>query len=190
MNKQELRKKYLSLRDSFSQKERKESGSVIFDKIKELKEYKNCSLLLVYCSFGSEPDTAGIIDDALSRGKSVAVPRITGKKMEFVLLNSRSELTLGKYNILTAPENREPIKDFSNALCIVPCISIDFNLNRLGYGGGYYDRFLSENNSIKTVCVCFDRCISSSLPKEEYDVAVDMCVTESRIIGGETDAGR
>lgn len=188
MNKREIRKHYRSLRDAISKPDIALFSESICRKIAGTQAYKQCDTLLVFVSVGSEVDTSFIISDAFSEGKKVAVPKINGKEMSFVLISSTDELVDGDYNIPTAPEGNETVSDFSNTLCVVPCLSADESLTRIGYGGGFYDRFLSSHPDVKTICVCFDKCVGENLPQEEFDIPVDLCITETRVLGGVTDA--
>ena len=146
-------------------------GSVIYNESQEL---------LCYVSTADEIDTVGIISDALERGKSVFVPKCTDQKgvMIFYRISSLDDLHVDRYGI------REPIdtcaekawaQSDKSALCVVPALCCDSNGNRLGYGGGYYDRFL-RGFSGKTVCLCYSRFSDIKLPVEEHDVICDAII--------------
>lgn len=183
MNKQEAREYYLSVRNSISEAERQSKSAVITDKVIGSTEYADCRMLLVYVSTGSEADTRELIGKALSDGKITAVPYCIGKEMKFRVIDSLLPLVAGRFGILTADDSCPFADSFENALCIVPALSLDKNGNRLGYGGGYYDRFLSENPDIKTLALCFEDCLSDGLPSESTDIKIDEIITENRILG-------
>ncbi len=189
-----MREKYRLMRDSQHTAEIMAKSLAVAERLTNLDVYKEAEWVFPYVNYGSEVETVTLIEMSLKQGKKVAVPLLINpreNKMVFQQIDELKNLNKVHYGIME-PERDDSrfVEPTEKTLIIVPGLAFDVNGYRLGYGGGYYDRFLSENNSIKTICVCFDRCISSSLSKEEYDVAVDMCVTESRIIGGETDAGR
>lgn len=187
MDKKETRKFYKSLRDSIPENERIALSKSITDLIIESDFYAFADKLLVFIPIGSEVNTFPLITRALCDGKTVAIPVIDGKEMHFAVINSLEELVPGEYNIPTAPKGAKFIENFENSLCIVPCLSCDKSLNRIGYGGGFYDRFLAVHTEIKTVCVCFDKCLSNSLPTEEFDIKMNLCITDKKSLGGVLD---
>lgn len=179
--KKKLRKLYSSVRNGLSDSERYDFNSRIFAKLINSCEYINASKILIYVSVGSEVNTREIIDYSLEIGKTVAVPLCVEKRMDFCVIDSSSELISGVFGIPTIKEeNKCILNDFENALCIVPALSFDVFGNRLGYGGGYYDRFLSDKN-IYSIGMCFERCMSNVLPFEEYDIKIDCILTENSL---------
>lgn len=183
MNKTESRKHFLSVRDSIPEEKRLEKSAAITERLLGTAEYDRCSMLLVYVSTGSEVCTFPLIEKALRDGKITAVPFCVGKEMKFRVITSVSSLTEGKFGILTADESCPFADGFDNAFCIVPALSLDESGNRLGYGGGYYDRFLSAYPGIKTAALCFEECLSEGLPAESTDIKINEIITENRILG-------
>ncbi len=180
-DKKQLRELYKSVRSSLSDSERVEYGNRIFSQLINSSAYRNSLKILVYVSVGSEVDTREIINYSLRVGKTVAVPVCIGKNMFFSVINSVNDLIIGAYGIPSVrEENICAVNDFDNSLCIVPALSFDAYGNRLGYGGGYYDRFLSDND-IFTIGICYERCISYVLPCEEHDIKVDYIMTEKSL---------
>lgn len=179
IDKKELRKLYKTIRKRISSDEKSCFDSRIFSFLINSDLYKNAENLLIYVSVNDEVDTLDIISRALSDGKKVAVPYCCGKKMKFSVIESFDDLCDGEFGIPTAdPENCEVISDFNNTLCIVPGLSFDIHGNRLGYGGGFYDRFLSEN-PVDTVGLCYGRCLSRSIPSDKYDIVIKYILTEN-----------
>lgn len=187
MDKKETRKFYKFIRDSIPENERIELSKNITDSIGKTDLYSGADKLLVFIPIGSEVNTLPLISGAFNEGKTVAIPVIDGKEMHFAVINSLDELVPGEYNIPTAPQSAEFIDNFEKSICIVPCLSCDKSLNRIGYGGGFYDRFLAAHTEIKTVCVCFDKCLSDSLPTEEFDIKMNLCITDKKSLGGVLD---
>lgn len=181
LNKKELREKYKSIRA--------EAKSALADgRIKEallsLPLYKTADILFIYCSIGSEADTAGIILEALACGKKVALPKCMNREGEmnfYIVDRIGSSLTKGAFSI-NEPDDEicEPACDSEKSLCIVPGLAFDKKGNRLGYGKGYYDRFLSRFKG-SSVGLCFDKCLCEELPCDKYDRRVDTIITESTI---------
>lgn len=144
--------------------------------------YKNADTLLLYHSVGSEASTADIFRAAVSDGKRTAFPVCVDSNgaMTFYYIRNESELVDGMYGI------KEPCKgceeyDFSHSgVCLVPGLSFDREGYRIGYGKGYYDRFLDKFNGI-SVGLCYESLVSESLPRDAYDKKVNCLITDKKI---------
>ncbi len=179
IKKKELRKLFKSIRKSLSVNEKNYFDSKIFTFLINSELYKNADFLLVYISYNSEIDTTKIIKRAFLDGKKVAVPYCIGNEMKFLTINSFDDLSEGKFGIPSAdPDKCETVVDFQNTLCVVPALSFDVYGNRLGYGGGYYDRFLCKTR-VDTVGLCYERCICHSIPNEKFDIGIKYILTEN-----------
>ncbi len=175
--KNKYRKLYKNIRDSISEYEKSFFDKCIFTGFIN-SELMNFDLYLVYVSFGSEINTINLINYLLNEGKKVAVPVCKDTNMDFFEIHSLCELKTGRYGILTVNENRtDKVVDFGNSLCIVPGVCFDNFGNRIGYGGGFYDRFLS-NHSVTTVGLCYERCKSTLIPAEKHDRSVDYILSD------------
>lgn len=175
-----LRTKYRDIRSSMTEEEKASCDCTIAHQIRRLWQYEKNDTLLVYVSTPIEVDTRTIIVQALEDGKKVAVPRcVEGtRNMEFYYIRSLRDLEPGSFGVMEPiPEKTELMTDFSRGLCIVPAFSYDWSGFRLGYGKGYYDRFLSrfEGNIIG---ICYSNCVQKSLPHGRYDRPVELLVTE------------
>ena len=129
---------------------------------------------LVYLSYSSELSTEPLIDKLLERGIIVYAPRVEGEEMVAV--------EYGDDFVISGQGIREPIGErFDGDLDIVilPLLAVDEQGNRLGYGGGYYDRYLAKHTSSLKIGYCFDFQMLKSLPSEETDVALNMVVTDT-----------
>lgn len=143
-------------------------------------EYKNCSTLFVFVSSPIEVETSDIINSAFVAGKRIAVPRCRDKSglMDFYYINSVEQLKKGAFSIFEPdPDECELVEDLSQGVCIVPGLCFDMDGYRLGFGGGYYDRFLQLFGGI-TIGLCYSKCIERELPKGIYDKPVDIIITE------------
>lgn len=182
--KQKLRAESKLYRNEFSNNEKAELDSKISDRLFNTWQYKNCEVLLAYVSTEIEVDTREIISRALADGKRVAVPRCIDntRLMDFYFIKDFDDLESGYMGVLEpVPEKCEKMTDFSKGLCIVPALMFDLYGYRLGYGKGYYDRFLS-NFCGETLGICYNRCIREKLPHGKFDKCVEKIITQSRII--------
>lgn len=185
LEKQRLREERLAAREALSEQERSVLDDRITQKLLAISEYVEAATVLTYVSVSSEVSTRMFIECALRDGKTVAVPRcLPGHRLEFVAITSLDQLVPAPFNLL------EPSKDLptlteeqlDDSICIVPALLVDTKGYRLGYGAGFYDRFLSTYSG-KKICLAYQQNLSKTeLPHTEFDVAVDMVITESDIL--------
>ena len=159
--------------------------AAIIGNIQALPPYLECSTLLGYLPAEGEIDTLPLLEDAWRRGKRVAVPYcLPGTRiMEFYLIHSLQDLTKGSYGILEPdPALCQKLEDFSGCFCLAPGLAFDREGYRLGYGGGYYDRFLGGPYAGKpTAGACYNLCTVKKLPRGTYDLPCDYLITETKI---------
>lgn len=175
-----LRAKHKKLRTAYSVELKQKLDNILFEKFTELKEYKECKTLFAFVSMPIEVNTFPILEKALADGKILALPKCRQNEpiMDFYRVNSLDMLKEGKYSIMEPDEEVcEKITEYSDALCLVPGLSFDLYGYRLGFGKGYYDRFL-QNFIGTTVGLCYSKCIEQKLPHGIYDKAVDIIITE------------
>lgn len=163
------------------------SQKVIYDKIISEKiinsvYFKNAEQVLVFASTDEEFDTQYIVEHCRAESKSVFYPVCLADKgkMEFLKVNSHKDLHIGKYNILEPQKSCVPYKPKENDIIIVPALSADKQKYRIGYGGGYYDRFLKSFNGI-SICPCYSRLYRDNLPADEYDIKVSIVATDKEV---------
>lgn len=179
-SKLELRKNMSKLRDKLLKEDKEQYDYEIFSKLTSDTLYIDSKVLFIYVSFKNEVGTHKIIIDALKRGKTVCVPKVISKKegMRAIIIKSFSDLKEGKFGILE-PEKEEPFVNPQDIdLCIVPGLAFDLNGGRLGYGGGFYDRFLSKASS-KTfkLALAYDFQVINEVPTKEHDIKIDRIIT-------------
>lgn len=182
--KEQLRSKYKQIRKSFSSQEKQKSDEKIKRKLTQLWAYRDEELILPYVSLPSEVDTKQLIVEALKDGKKVAVPRCVEntRNMDFYLINSINDLEIGSFGVLEPKVDKcDKLEEIKDGLCIVPALAFDKRGYRLGYGKGYYDRFLSSFEG-KIVGVCYSSCVCERLPNGKYDRMVSSIVTEKNVI--------
>lgn len=171
--KKELRCKYLLIRKNIPN--RHKLDEIIYQKVINHPKVEQSKTILIYVSFNDEVDTIKIIEYLL-KYKEVAVPKIENNKMNFYLINSLSELSFGTFNILE-PTTKKVLTDFSNTICITPGICFSKDKYRLGYGKGYYDRFIKENH-LYQIGLCYQACLLDKIPHDHYDQKVDEIITD------------
>lgn len=179
LNKTELRKKAISFRKKLSKKEKAEKDYSVFEKVIALEQYKNADTVLLYASTEYEVDTVMLTKYSFENGKKVAFPICFDKigNMSFKFVMSTNELKKGMYGILEPPSTNETFIKSKNAICIVPSLLVDKKGYRLGYGKGYYDRFLKEFNGFKCI-LCYKEGIVDFLPKDMFDIKCDVLITD------------
>ncbi len=184
MDKKKLRYSILEKRDKLSQENRKYKDSKIFDKLQRLKEYQEAKNIFSFISFGSEVDTYGIIRAALDSGKTVVVPWINKKtkSMEAKIIYSLEDMIPGHYGILEPKEEAQVMDAKDIDFIIMPGVAFDINGGRIGYGGGYYDKYLgSLDRYIPKVALCYDlQLLQEPLPLEPFDIKIDGVITETQ----------
>lgn len=174
MNKQVLRNRYKEIRKSIKNKELLDN--IIFNKIIDLKEYKESKMILIYVSLKDEVHTFKLIEHSLKIGKKVAVPKCEGDNIVFYNINELSDLQEGSFKILE-PITIEAINDFRDSICIIPGIVFDKENNRIGYGRGFYDRFLEGYNGTK-IGLAYTECICDRIDSEINDIKMDIVITD------------
>lgn len=173
MNKSELRKIQKNIRNSLNINELSEK---ISDKLFALPEFISAKNIFTYISFGSEINTSQILN---LKSKNIFVPKIIDNSMIMVKYDE-NHLVENKYGILEPLSNAQTLPT-ENDVIIVPALACDENFNRLGYGGGFYDKYLKNTNSVKIVLLP-DKLFLNEIPSDIYDQKPDIIITESRII--------
>jgi 5-formyltetrahydrofolate cyclo-ligase len=200
-----LRKEILQKAEKIEPEETEASNKKIFRQLLNLEEYKKAKTIFTYISINKEPDTTEIIKSALADKKTICAPTIhpnlssSGltrgsltqhkasaeppnlRQMKPKKINSLEDLTEGDYNI---PEPNQTCKEVPKSeidLAIIPCVTADKEGYRLGYGGGFYDKYLADADFVKVLIIRKKQMIEN-VPREPHDVKVDIIVTEDRII--------
>ena len=178
-SKENLRKVLLAKRACLTPTEIEEKSSAIIRKVFNLDMIKNGNLLLTYCGKGDEVNTLPLIDTALLMRKKVMVPLTRGHgQLEWSQINDLNHLVRGPLGI---PEPAEETVILQNppmdAPIIVPCLGFTTKGDRLGFGGGYFDRYLAQHSGIK-IGLAFELQHIDHLPVESHDVQLDLVITE------------
>lgn len=180
--KKEIREKYLAIRKNIINRE--EKTKEILDRLLNDSTYQKANTIALFKSFNFEVDTNSIIDISLSNNKVVALPRIEQDEIVFYKIDSKSILVKNKYKIEEPISKKDNYIEKENIdLVIVPGLCFDRSGNRLGYGKGFYDRFLS-GTSIRTIAICFDEQLLDEglLPVSNGDVKIEEIITNKEKI--------
>lgn len=148
------------------------------EKLKELflatQQYRQAKTVYGYLPYNQEVRTVPILEQALADGKRIAVPKVYGNEMKFIYLTDLNRVAPG-YAGIPEPVEDHPVGDDPTALVLMPGLAFDKAGHRIGYGGGFYDKFLAEEPEHPTVALCYEFQVVQQLPTEEFDIPVD-CV--------------
>jgi 5-formyltetrahydrofolate cyclo-ligase len=183
-----LRQTFLERRNLYKPEDILSGSEAISLALNKLDCVKSSNCIMCYVSFGSEVFTHNTVMEWLKSGKTVCVPYVinldSNKIMHAIKINDFSELSIGHYGILEPQfDESRIIKPQDIDVIIIPGLAFDFQKNRLGYGGGYYDRYIKDvRKDCNKIAVCFDFQVVDGIPAEIHDERVDMLVTDKRII--------
>ena len=173
--KSEIRKRVLACRDALTPAERIRSEVLLTDRILGHQWYYGAEEVLLFVSCGSEISTGEIMADAFRQGKKVYVPKVMGENLAFYRIRSEAELQKGYKGILE-PEAIEAERfvykeeKADRVLMLMPGAAFDRVRNRIGYGKGFYDRYLSDKDSLHTIAIGFDCQMVSVIESDKNDV--------------------
>ncbi len=179
LEKKSLRNLLLEKRDGTSFDLMKIASEKICKKLKKIRVFKNAKKIGVYYPIGSEILTQDIIQELLSNGKYVFLPRVSGEQMNFKKISDFSSLEKGSFDIMEPKIECETENNLD--VILVPTVGITAKGVRLGYGHGFYDRFLAEHKTI-TVSLTLEKQVVKNIPKSDHDIPIDWIVTEDKII--------
>lgn len=136
--------------------------------------YQKAKTIYGYLPYNQEVRTVPMLERAMREGKRVAVPKVIGDEMVFIYMTDLSKVEKG-YAGIPEPVAEGPVADDPEALVLMPGLAFDHQGHRIGYGGGFYDRFLAKEPDHPTVALCYDFQLLPLLETEEFDIPVD-CV--------------
>ncbi|MCL1952977.1 MAG: 5-formyltetrahydrofolate cyclo-ligase [Oscillospiraceae bacterium] len=179
-DKRTLRRELLALRNAIPPRDKQVWDAKINDAILNDAQFRQSQAILAYCPVGSEPDIRPALEEALRLGKALYLPKCKPgtREMTFHRIDSLENLRPGAYGIPEPEENNWQLFIVHCQLCIVPGVAFDAAGFRLGYGGGYYDRFLARHARLRTLGVCYGVLLCASLPRDDTDIAVERVLTE------------
>ena len=175
MDKQELRNKIKALKRAMTQQEIEEKSQALGRLFLASDAYKKARTIYGYLPYNQEVRTTAMLQKALEDGKRVAVPKCYGEEMRFIYLDDLSKVEKGYCNI-PEPIADGPIADDPTALVLMPGLAFDPQGHRMGYGGGFYDKFLAAEPNHPTLALCYDFQMLEHLETESHDIPVDFVI--------------
>lgn len=169
----------LGKRDNLSADFIEISSKKIQKNLKKIAAYREAKAIACYYAIGSEIKTHGILQEILSEGKNLALPRIEGGGLVFCNVKKFEDLEKGEFGIMEPKQNCPIINEFDAIL--VPAVAMTRAGQRLGYGRGYYDRFLT-NKKVTSIALAYSKSILKNIPSSKGDVQIQWIVTEDEII--------
>jgi 5-formyltetrahydrofolate cyclo-ligase len=171
-------------RDRFPENKRITASKKIAASFLNTKYYASAHNILIFYPFRSEVNTIPIIEKTLRDGKKIILPRVEGKDLKLCFIdNIKTQLKSGVFGIME-PDMQvcREAKITEIDLAVIPGVCFDKAMNRIGYGGGFYDRLIPLlKNSVKKIALCFDLQVISCIPSQIHDRKVDLIITESKI---------
>lgn len=168
-----------ALRKEIREKKRAMTEQQIADASRRLGElfiasdaYKNAKTIYGYLPYNQEVRTVPMLEQAIKDGKRVAVPKVYGDEMKFIYMTDLSAVSKG-YAGIPEPIADQPVADDPTALVLMPGLAFDPQGHRIGYGGGFYDKFLAAEPDHPTLALCYDFQMLPKLETEEFDIPVD-----------------
>lgn len=180
-----LRKQYLEKRKNLGQVERESAERQVLQTLTALPEYQNAKVVLAYVSVRGEMDTQGLLQRAQQDHKTIGLPRVEGKQMSFRKVTDLTKLTEGSFHIpepsqdapIVLPEQYAP----QEILFVIPGSVFDRNGGRIGYGGGFYDRYFEKYPNLIRTAPVFELQFANRVPMNEFDQKMDLIISEKGI---------
>lgn len=174
MDKQALRKEIRQKKRAMTEEQISSASRRLAELFFASASYQQAKTIYGYLPYNQEVRTVPMLEQALRDGKRVAVPKVYGEEMRFIYLEDLSQVEKG-YAGIPEPIADAPVACDPTALVLMPGLAFDRQGRRIGYGGGFYDRFLAQEPEHPTLALCYEFQMCDSLPTEEFDVPVD-CV--------------
>ena len=174
MDKKELRRQIREQKRAMTEEQITAASVRLGELFLNCPQYKNAKTIYGYLPYNQEVRTVPMLEQAMKDGKRVAVPKCYGEEMRFIYMDDLSKVEKGYANI-PEPIADSPVADDKTALVLMPGMAFTKDGKRMGYGGGFYDKFLAAEPEHPTVALCYDFQMVEDLPTEAYDIPVD-CV--------------
>ena len=174
MDKKELRSYIRQRKREMTEQQIEAASRRLGELFIKTEQYRNAKTIYGYLPYNQEVRTVPMLQQALADGKQVAVPKVYGEEMKFIYLTDLTHVEKG-YAGIPEPIADGPVADDPNALVLMPGLAFDKEGHRIGYGGGFYDKFLAAEPDHPTVALCYDFQMVDQIPTDDYDIPVD-CV--------------
>ena len=173
MTKQELRAAIRTQKRAMTLTQIEEKSAALAEQLFATEQYRQAKTLYGYLPYNQEVRTVPILEQALRDGKRVAVPKVYGDEMRFLYIEDLSLVEKSSFGI-PEPIADGPVAMEEDALILMPGLAFDPRGNRMGYGGGYYDKYLQAQPNHPTVALCYDFQMLPQLDTQDHDVPVDL----------------
>ena len=173
MNKKELRAAIREKKRAMTPEEIEERSRHLGEKFAQSRAYREADAIYGYLPYNQEVRTVPMLERALREGKRVAVPKVYGEEMRFIWLTDLTRVAKG-YSGIPEPIEDGPVADDPHALVLMPGLAFDPQGHRIGYGGGFYDKFLAAEPNHPTLALCYEFQLLPKLETEEHDIPVDV----------------
>ena len=178
--KKSIRKKAKSIRASFSEEKVSSVSQQICIKLLEQKWYNLCDTIFVYAAIGQEIDLSCFIERALKDKKRIAFPKVSGEEMDFYYVDDVSYLEKGCFGIPEPTEFCPKAFPHEGTVMLIPGLTFSAEGQRIGYGKGYYDRYLNCHSGVYKIGICYDQLFAQAWPDDQNDVSMDYIITEKK----------
>ena len=175
MDKKELRRSIRERKRAMGEEEIESRSEALRRLFLASEAYQNAKTIYGYLPYNQEVRTVSMLEQALKDGKRVAVPKCYGSEMKFIFLDDLSKVEKG-YAGIPEPIADGPVADDTTALVLMPGMAFDPQGHRIGYGGGFYDKFLAAEPGHPTLALCYEFQMLPHLETEEYDIPVDYVI--------------
>lgn len=180
--KEALRRKMKQLRQRLTQEERENISTAVEKQLFSMREFIECQIFFTYLSYGKEIPTHALTEEAIRLGKLVAAPKVTGEgRLTFYQIHALSDCVPGAYGILEPKSGRELAPDMGKSLLLLPGLAFTKAGGRLGYGGGYYDRYLAAYPQVFSAACAYPFSVVDDLPEQAHDIRADALVLPGEI---------
>lgn len=178
--KKEIRAEVKKRRREASAEQIRKKSDAICEQFLTLSEYKEAKIVFAYMDCKNEVQTKKVIEQCWADGKVVAVPKVFGEIMKYYAITSYEDLENGYFGI--QEPKHEQLKEVicEDGLMILPGVAFDENRHRVGYGGGFYDRYLEAHPNMKKIAFAFEFQMFEEVPFEKFDIQPDKIITENR----------
>ena len=175
MDKKALRKQIRDLKRAMTQEQIQKKSFALKNLFCACKQYNEAKTIYGYLPYNQEVRTVPILEQAIADGKRVAVPKVYGDEMRFIYLDDLTAVAESDMGI-PEPVCDDPVANDPTALVLMPGVAFDKEGHRIGYGGGFYDKFLAAEPNHPTVALCYDFQVLPKLETEEFDIPVDAVI--------------
>ena len=172
MDKRQLRQSIRQQKRAMTEEEILRRSAKLGELFASSEAYQNAKTIYGYLPYNQEVRTVPMLERALREGKRVAVPKVYGEEMKFIYLDDLNQVAKG-YAGIPEPIADGPVADDETALVLMPGLAFDPQGHRIGYGGGFYDKFLAAEPNHPTLALCYDFQMLPALETEEHDIPVD-----------------